>query len=163
MKHGEIVKVYLAGPITGLSFKGCTNWRNYAIERLAKKGIVGLSPLRGKEYLSSLKEISGHGRDYADISPLSTPKGVLARDHWDCSRADLILFNLEDAKEVSIGTVMEISWAYAYRKPIVLIVPRKYGHPHDHMMITAAANFIVHSLDDALDLTEAILLPFQVS
>lgn len=40
--------VYLAGPITGLTFEGCKSWREYAIAKLEPRGIRGLSPLRAK-------------------------------------------------------------------------------------------------------------------
>ena len=44
--------VYLAGPISGLDYNGCNDWRKKAIEQLAKEGIKGISPMRYKEYLS---------------------------------------------------------------------------------------------------------------
>jgi hypothetical protein len=34
-------QVYLAGPITGQSFKGCTDWRNYAKVELESVGLIG--------------------------------------------------------------------------------------------------------------------------
>jgi hypothetical protein len=47
MKH----YVYLAGPITGLTYEGATEWRNVAAEKLDSDKIETLSPLRGKNYL----------------------------------------------------------------------------------------------------------------
>lgn len=35
--------VYLAGPITGLDYNDCTDWREYAKKELEKWGIIGLS------------------------------------------------------------------------------------------------------------------------
>ena len=49
--------VYLAGPITGLTFDGCTDWREYAKKSLAEAGIDGLSPMRAKDYLKYACEI----------------------------------------------------------------------------------------------------------
>jgi nucleoside 2-deoxyribosyltransferase len=136
-----------------LSYKEATDWRDVAREWLDARNIVAISPMRGKEYLSSLKTISGHGREYLGLGPLSAPAGVLTRDHWDVFRSDVILANLLGAKAVSIGTVMEIAWAHAYRKPVVLVMePQEEGNPHDHMMITQAVGYQVPSLEAALEL-----------
>lgn len=159
--------VYLAGPITGLSFQGCTNWRDYAIKRLAEHGIRGLSPMRGKEYLSHLATISGHARDYADLGVLSAPRAIITRDRWDATRCDVVLAHLAGATQVSIGTVMEIAWADLKRIPLVVTMEcgirgerlsgQPVDNPHDHCMIHEATGFRVATLEEALDVTIAIL------
>ena len=111
--------VYLSGPIAGLTYDDGQDWRTVAEASLKEAGIQGLSPLRAKGYLRQVGEISGHGREYADMGVLSTPKAVLARDHFDATRCDVLLVNLLGAKRVSIGTVMEIAFAYEARIPIV--------------------------------------------
>ena len=40
--------VYLGGAIRGLSYEEITDWREYAKQELAKHGITGISPMRGK-------------------------------------------------------------------------------------------------------------------
>lgn len=148
--------VYLAGPITGLSFAGCTEWRDAAVGRLAEDGVKGLSPMRAKEYLAHLTTISGHGREYAHLGVFATPRGVMTRDRFDCTRCDILLVNLLGAKAVSIGTVMEIAWADGRRIPIVVAI-EKEGNPHEHMMVNEAIGFRVETLDEALAVTIAIL------
>ena len=37
--------VYLAGPITGLTYEECVGWRERAKEELAKAGITAYSPM----------------------------------------------------------------------------------------------------------------------
>jgi nucleoside 2-deoxyribosyltransferase len=148
--------VYLAGPISGLTFMSADDWRGSVIRMLARHGIKGLSPLRCKEYLDSIGELSGHGREYADRGPLSTPRGVMTRDHFDATRCDVLLVNLWGAKTVSIGTVMEIAWAHQKRTPIVAIVEDQ-GNVHDHMMVNEALSFRVKSLLEATNLVAAIL------
>lgn len=147
--------VYLAGPITGLSYNGCTEWRQSAIEKLAQHGITGLSPMRAKEYLSHLEKISGTGKEYAHMGVFSTPKGIVTRDYYDCTRCDVLLVNLLGAKIVSIGTMAEIAWAWAKRTPIVLVMEAE-GNPHEHMFVTEMAGFRVATLDEALDVVVAI-------
>jgi len=47
-----LMKVYLAGPITGLSYEKAVDWRRYAQIVLLEEGdIVAVSPMRSKDYL----------------------------------------------------------------------------------------------------------------
>jgi nucleoside 2-deoxyribosyltransferase len=146
-------RIYLAGPITGLSYKGATDWREWFINHLPPE-IEGMSPLRGKYYLEGEDEIAA---EYANIA-LSCAKGIVTRDHFDCMNCDLILVNLVGAERVSIGTVMEIAWAWAYRKPLILIMEDD-GNIHEHAMLTECSGYRVKKLEEALILTNAILLP----
>lgn len=151
--------VYLAGPITGFNYKGCTAWRERAIAELAQEGITGLSPMRGKEYLEAIARdvpFTCDGDKYAIQGPLSTNRGIMTRDRWDATRCDVLLVNLLGAKAVSIGTVMEIAWADSRRTPIVCVMERE-GNPHEHGMIAEALGYRVPTLDEALLLIKAIL------
>jgi nucleoside 2-deoxyribosyltransferase len=148
--------VYLAGPISGLTFDGAQDWREHAVCELAKSGIHGLSPLRAKEYLRSIGTISGTGEEYAHMGVLSTPRGVMTRDRFDATRCDVLLVNLLGAQRVSIGTVMEIAWADAKRTPIVCAIEDK-GNPHEHMMVSEALGYRVPTLDEAIHVTRAII------
>lgn len=146
--------VYLAGPITGLTFEGCTDWREYAKGKLAEDGIVGFSPLRCKEYLAERGVMDAMGYDDA---PLSSPKGITTRDRWDVLTRDVVLVNLVGAESVSIGTVMEVAWADLARKPVVVAMDE--GNVHTHAMLTHAAGFIVPSLLEAIAITKALIMP----
>lgn len=149
--------VYLSGPITGLSYRGCTEWREYVTRELAAAGIRAISPMRAKDYLSHLECISGTGEEYAHLSVLSMPQGVITRDRFDSMRCTLMLVNLLGAKRVSIGTVMEIAWADARRTPIVCAIEDS-GNPHEHMMLLQAIGFRVPTLEEAIHCVKAILL-----
>jgi nucleoside 2-deoxyribosyltransferase len=143
--------VYLAGPITGCTYKGCTDWRTEVNKQLANFSVYGLDPMRGKEYLG--KEVC-LGNNYAN--PLSCPRGIMTRDHWDCTRCDLLLVNFLGATKVSIGTVMEIAWAFDNQIPIILVMEPE-GNLHDHAMINEATGFRVSTLEDAVTIVQAIL------
>jgi nucleoside 2-deoxyribosyltransferase len=150
--------VYLAGSITGLTYGESTDWRGYVRDNVAP-GIRTLSPLRGKQYLEERSSKDG-GKildSYEDYA-LSCQKGINTRDHWDCSRCDAIFVNLLGAKTVSIGTVMEIAWGFAYRKPIILVMEEK-GNLHDHSMIRESIGFRAKTLESGIELLNAILLP----
>jgi nucleoside 2-deoxyribosyltransferase len=151
--------VYLAGPITGLTYGECTDWRQHAIAELAKDNIKGLSPMRGKEYLEAISKdvaLTADGDKYKIVSPLSTNKGIITRDRWDSSRCDVLLVNFLGSKIVSIGTVMEVAWADARRTPIVCAVEEDNVH-FVHGMMKEAIGFRTDTLEAAIDLVKAIL------
>ncbi len=148
--------IYLAGPITGTTYSGCTDWRQEVFEKLPS-GLVGISPLRHKKYLDDGKEFKDIGDCYPD-SVLSCQRGIFARDHWDCQRCDAILVNLKGANTVSIGTVMEIAWGVAYNKPIVLLMEPE-NNIHEHSMLREACPFRVATLDDAIGVLNALFVP----
>lgn len=145
-------KVYLAGPIAGNTYDQAEGWRAYAREVLEDHGIEVLSPLRAKDFLASEGLLHQHSYD---VHPLSTNKGITTRDRFDCQRADVVLVNLLGAERVTIGTMIELGWADAARRPIVLALEE--GGVHDHAIVREVAGFIVPSLDEAIQLTIAIL------
>lgn len=145
-------QVYLAGPISGLTYGGATDWRKQAVDVLAEAGIEGLDPMRGKDYLADVGVLEGSYEDW----PLSTSQGITARDRFDATRCDLLLVNLLGATRVSIGSMLEIAWADSRRTPIVLVM-EKEGNPHDHPMIRECAGFITDSLDVGMACCIAIL------
>ncbi len=150
--------VYLAGPITGLNYKGCTDWRQSAADELNKVGIKALSPMRAKSYLERLDKISGHGRDYAHMGPMSTSQGVVTRDRFDTQKScSVVLMNLLGAERVSIGTMVELGWADSARVPVVLAM-EETGNVHDHMFVRQLAGYVVGTLEEALAVVQAILL-----
>lgn len=149
------MKVYLAGPITGLDYKGCTDWREEAIAKLSP--VKGMSPMRGKDYLANLAEMPHKSDELAAIGHvMSTSRGIMTRDRYDCTKCDVLLVNFLGAKKVSIGTVMEVAWADANRIPIVCIM--EPGNIHEHGMVDEAIGFRVGSLDEAIRITRIILL-----
>ena len=146
-------KVYLAGAISGLTYDEAVNWREYAAQVLAPD-IVAYSPLRQKHFLADVGVLDG---SYAQNS-LSTDRGIMTRDHWDCRTSDVILVNFLGSSKVSIGTCMEIAWAFAYNKPLVMVMEEK-GNIHDHPMVREAIGYKVDTLDNGLAIVKAILLP----
>ena len=65
--------LYCAGAITGLSYSGSTDWREYVSNKLPSH-IIAVSPMRGKKYLAQEKNVKA---SYEEI-PLSSQKG-----HYD--------------------------------------------------------------------------------
>lgn len=147
--------VYLAGPISGLSYDGAVDWRDFAVHELAAAGIKGLSPMRAKEYLSHMTDLDANCREYGHLNVLSSPRGIMARDRFDATRCDVLLVNLLHAERVSIGTAMEIAWADLSRTPIVCAMEN--DNVHEHAMINQAIDFRVATLIEALHVVKGIL------
>jgi nucleoside 2-deoxyribosyltransferase len=147
------VKVYLAGPITGISWGEATNWRDGVKAELAKHGLRGFSPLRGKEYLSNEKEIDPWYND----KPMSAPKGLVTRDRFDVRTSDVIIANFLGAERVSIGTCMEVAWADVYNTPVIAVM--EPDNVHVHAFIMEMCGYIVPDLDEAVDIAVRMLTP----
>jgi nucleoside 2-deoxyribosyltransferase len=147
-------RVYLAGPINGLNYNGCNDWREHAIEELAKSEIVGVSPMRFKKFLDNGKIIKG---EYGD-NVLSCSRGVTTRDRFDVINCDIMLANLIGCTNVTIGTMIEYGWADMARKPIITII-EKSGNVHDHPMLRELTGFRVDNLEEGLYIAKTILRP----
>jgi nucleoside 2-deoxyribosyltransferase len=145
-------RVYLAGPISGLSYEQATLWRAVAANWLEDFGITCYSPMRGKKHLALVGQIE---HDYPE-DVLTTQRGIMCRDHNDVARADLVLANLRGVSRVSVGTVMELAWAFERGTPVVAILEAE-GNPHDHPMVREAIDYRVTSLEHALEVTRSIL------
>lgn len=152
--HSGVVKpiVYLAGPITGCSYEGCTDWRNVVQQKLSPYGVEGLSPMRAKEYLKAEKSITGSYEDKV----MSCARGITTRDRFDCMRCAVLMVNFLGAKKVSIGTVMEIAWADSQRIPIICVI-EDTDNVHDHPMIRECIGFRVATLDEAVEVAIKVL------
>lgn len=127
---------------------------------LAQAGIKGLSPMRGKEYLVAagvLPALKNAKEDYeySKYGVLSTSRGIMTRDFFDATRCDVMLVNFFDAPKVSIGTVMEVAWAYQKRTPVVCVMEE--GNVHEHGMMNEAIGFRVTTLEEGINIVKSIL------
>jgi nucleoside 2-deoxyribosyltransferase len=157
-------KIYLAGPISDTTFEGAVSWRKMAQKIFKKHGIEGISPMRGKDYFKALLPEDATFNDVYDQSthayenlgkPMSTAKAIFRRDRWDVHRCDAVLAHLAGFGKVSIGTVMELAWADAWNK--LVIVTLGDGDIHNHGMLIQTAGIIVPTLDEALHIAIATL------
>jgi len=129
--------------MTGYNFHTVGCWRQELKRYIPEEApIKFFSPLRGeRQYLGDFAVIpTGVSND--------RDRTVMIRDHWDTVHADAVVVKLTDATRVSIGTVMEIAWAYDRGVPIIFIMDAT-GCPHDHPMIRAARSFRVDTVKQA--------------
>lgn len=153
-------KVYLAGPISDVTYDECMDWRDYAKKFFKPYGILGVSPMRGKDYFKELMLPDETFNDKFDSQlggyeglkePMSTAKAIFNRDKWDVWRCDLILAHLTGAPKASIGTVMELSWAHVWNKLVVAtLLPDEV---HNHGMLIQTMGIVVETLEEALQVT----------
>lgn len=155
--------VYLAGPISGLSYGEATGWRQEVRDQLLRSGIKAASPLRAKVYIREATEIDQaspaideNDMDAPAVQAMSNSRGITTRDRFDCLNCDVLFVNLLGTERVSIGTVMEIAWADALRKPIVIVMEPE-GNLHDHAMIRECVGFRVPTIREGVEITKAIL------
>jgi nucleoside 2-deoxyribosyltransferase len=153
--------VYLAGPITGLSYADALDWRAQVRERLASTAphVRCIDPMRAKQHLASVEKIGPHGHSGA----LLDSHAVVARDLWDVDRSDVILMNLSGAREVSVGSMVELGRATVRGKFVIVVLPAEetgseseHRNPHDHLFVHELASTVVKGLEDALTLVESM-------
>ena len=155
----QMPKVYLAGPISGLTYDQGQDWRALIASQLQEKGILGYSPLRAKAYLKQYGVLEqSYQTKEQPLSCLSSDRGITHRDRWDVMTSDAVLFNFLGAERVSIGTCIEIGWADAFRKPMVIVM-EPTGNLHDYPMIREVAGWRVPTLEDGVTILDRILNP----
>ncbi len=145
--------VYLAGPMTSLSYKESIGWREHVAKALDSDTLKTLSPLRCKKFLEY--EGTLHALGYAG-NVMTTPRGVIARDRFDCIRCDVLFVNLLEAKQISIGTTMELAWANLKQIPIVCVM--ETNNIHTHAMLSETIDFRVDTVDEGIEVVKAILV-----
>lgn len=132
--------VYLAGPISGCKPDEIMGWRKQAQTELAKTNIIGLCPI----------DVQTEGVDLKSIAVL--------RDQMDVERCDAVLMNLTGATRVSIGTMVELGWASALNKPIILVMEK--GNIHEHGFVSTLVDDLYSDLQAAL---KAVAIMLQVA
>lgn len=143
------IHIYLAGGITGLTEAEAKAWRELAIERLGPQ-IKGINPLR----CEPMQGDSGRyiAEDQASDLKFGHPKAVKAKNFIDVQRCDLLLAYLP---EPSSGTFIEIGWADAMGKPIIIVSqnPKIVNHP----VISACADWPIQpTLRDAIKIIRGV-------
>lgn len=151
--------VYLAGPIANVPGIQACDWRDYAEDQLKIAYQCSVrNPMRVKDVkMRDVALISSDFHTYQDWGIFFTSRAIMTRDFNDVKTSDVLLVNLLGALKPSLGTIMELAWAFALQKPCVVVIETT-GNPHDnHPMIAEAMSFRVDNLDDAIHATSVIL------
>ena len=144
------LRVYCVHPISGLSFKQVVDYYSRVVPALEHLGYNVFHPMIGKMYLQTEGSIKSEGYD----NPLSKDHAIMGRDHWMVRTSDIIYANLLGAKIVSIGSCMELAWAYDRGKHTVVVMEK--NNPHRHAFVLEAAHIVFETEKEALDYLEKL-------
>jgi nucleoside 2-deoxyribosyltransferase len=141
--------VYLAGPILDCTHGEANNWRFNMIGDLEPHGIIGVSPLRCEPLIGERYSLQ-----YADPR-FGTARAISSKNRLDVRMSDMTLCYFPAGFSFSKGTCVELAWANAYNKPTILVsdVPEVTDHP----VLQACADWILPTLDEALDVITGVL------
>jgi nucleoside 2-deoxyribosyltransferase len=146
--------IYLAGPILGQTKGEANDWRHYVAEMLSRASddqIRGVSPLR-------CEPLIGERYDFRYDDPrFGTPKAIASKNLFDTKNCDFVLAYLprEMGESVSLGTVVEVGWAHALGKPVIIVS----DHPKivQHPVVQACASWTLGTLEEAVDVLLGVL------
>ncbi|RMF57069.1 MAG: hypothetical protein D6746_11610 [Bacteroidetes bacterium] len=148
--------VYLCGPIAGLTYDQARHGWRRNIARMLSPDVAVLSPMRQEGHLAELGDAALPTFAPNDRA-IATQRAIVAKDLLDIRRCDLVLANFKGALTVSIGSVFELGYARAMRKPVVLVMDSP--NPHEHLFIKECADVSTDSLEHAAHIIRSLLVP----
>lgn len=141
----EVMKIYCTKPMKGCSFEAVVEYYNEIQGILEDMGWVFLNPMCGKNYLAGEKSFKNSGY----TQPLSNDQAIVERDRWMVKQSDVLLVNLLGTKEVSIGSMFEMSWGYDCGKHIVTVMEN--DSIHYHAFTLKCSHVLYNNLGEAID------------
>ena len=144
----ELATVYLAGPISRVSYRAATEWRDDACQILNDLGIAVLNPMDDKTPPAGGEDVIIDQGDQLGF----TAQEVFDRDMGDIDESDILLVNMGDFTG-SIGTPFEIGRAWSEGRTVVVYNAEKWmSHP-----FSAAFDYVAPNLKEAIDIINAIV------
>jgi len=142
--------IYLAGPMTGLTWEQATQWREKAALILTPSWRV-VTPVKGQLQSAQSDVITASTMDDTqEHLPLAhTATGITAQDEFYVRQSDWVLANFTGSTRVSQGTVWELGFAWGLGKQIISVIPK--GDVHDHPFIRRRSHVFVQELDEAIE------------
>lgn len=125
------LRPYLCGPIAGCSDSEASGWRDLAMIRWP----LAINPMR-RDYREPERDNEARMDAYREIVEL---------DKRDIRECDVLLVCYDPAKR-SVGTCMEIIYAWTIQKPVVLWIP---ADAPLSPWLRYHATAIVHTWEDA--------------
>lgn len=138
------MNIYLGGSISGLSGEEVFNQIDDLRIPLEDLGYNVYHPMIGKEFMALEEEFIPEG--YTQ-NPVLTDSAIFNRDRWMISHCDVIVFNLLNAKSVSIGSMFEMAWAYDEHKMIITLMK---DNIHNHCFVKQSSSIIYEDEESAI-------------
>jgi len=147
-------RVYLAGPMTGLTGFEMDSWRSLMEVGLGQP-FVCLRPTRDKPFLHNGDTKLGPDTYKQTSCYWAKPAHFAARDEHDVRNADAVVMNLLGAERPeSIGTMMEAGMARALGIPLVVIMEQ--DSPYNRSLLPEWATFVVRFPYQAADVVRSL-------
>jgi len=173
-----LLKVYLAGRISGDHIEKCLGWRKEITTYFRDYKGRGAYPIA---FLDPLNSGEADSVDQKGLTSNIPPNLIYDKDLLSVETADVIVANMEDFFEdgleqpnslmnyqdlldcadrlhdkilnrrENIGTVMEVAWALYLNKPVILIVPERRKEIFEKHPFTKRASAIVTSTEELFD------------
>lgn len=139
--------VYCVGGVSGHSYDAIKECFGKRSERLTQMGYNVLHPWIAQEHLRNELSLRSVGYDH---NPVTTNKAIRATDFWRVDQCDILFPDFTRCKDrVSVGTVSEMSRAYAKDKLIITVLPKE--NIHNHAFILEMSGVIFEDIESAYD------------
>lgn len=145
--------IYLAGPMSGCTWREATEWRDYTKQELKAyyDCISPCVPMR----IQDLDEMIGLQTQEDMTLPIyQTATGVTSQDEWFIDKADWVLANFTNATKVSIGTIWELGYAWGRHKKIISVF--NSDNVHNHPFVRRRSHVFVPTLEESIEFFKAI-------
>lgn len=133
--------IYMVRPISGCEFKEVIAYYEDVADILQDVGYEVLHAMMGK---CEFRGQQGLFKKDGYTHPISTDRAIIGRDRWMTKKADIVFANFLGAKLVSIGSVMELAWAFDHGKHVVIAMEEDNIHRHAFVMQCADIIFPTH-------------------
>lgn len=152
---------YLAGPITGLPFPVAKAWRIKVSDAL----LTVLDPLRF--------DLGTNGPIEHKLPAFNGMKSIVNRNYQDVFRSDgvIVNFDVSTNKNMSVGSIVEVAWAWSLRKPVIAILPgatqemsfeevrqsaQQPSTTYDHPYLKELFTYCCDTIQEAIEIAEII-------
>ena len=143
VKRSNNMKIYTAGSISGKTREEVEKYFSDLRAELEGYGFTVFNPMLGKAMLRvNERYLQPRG------VPVATDRAIIGRSRWMVGQADVVYVNLAEAAIVSIGSMIEMAWAYELRKHVVAVIPE--GNIHEHAFPLMAADIRFYTTEEAL-------------
>ena len=149
----ERPSIYLAGPMSGLTWDEALAWREKVEVELGRDWRV-ISPVRPQVEMDRTKIITLQTQKDDELNLWDTATALVATDTFFIDQSDWVLANLLNTKKPSFGTVWELGYAYATRKKIVVLMTPEDAH--NHPFTRRGVDIFTPSLEDAIEFFKRI-------
>lgn len=129
MYNNRLPVVYFAHPISGVSLEVVQQYYD-DIRKMFGKICFVQTPMD----VVARTDLSERKESFKD--PAMVNDVITNRDYKFIEGCDVIFANLSKCTRVSIGTVMEIAWAYAHHKYIIIVMDKEGLHEHGMILGT---------------------------